>query len=226
MLRSQQFGWAACALLVFTCSWNTAHAQRGGGMRMQNVSRVQLATLSEVESDTKLTAEQKSLAKSLKEKLDAKRGELMGGGGGGGGGGANQEARTQLSKFTSELDTEFAAKLDDAQKKRFNGLLLQVNGVSAVMDAQISKELGLSEETIKKVREVNQENATARREAMQSAQGGNREEMMEAMRKLNEKADASLMAALSDAEKKKVDELKGTKLEIDTAPLRPRRPQQ
>jgi len=36
---------------------------------LQNVSRVQLATLSEVESDTKLTADQKSLAKSLKKKL-------------------------------------------------------------------------------------------------------------------------------------------------------------
>ncbi len=222
MLRSQQFGWAACALMVLTCSMNTALAQRGGaGMRMQAVSRVQLATLSEVESDTKLNADQKSLAKSLKEKFDAKRAEMFTGGGGGGG---NQEARAQLTKLTTELDTEFAAKLDDAQKKRFNGLLLQVNGVSAVMDPDIAKELGLSEESQKKLKDVNQENMNARREAMQGA-GGDREAMMEAMRKLNEKSDAALLAVLSDAEKKKLEDLKGTKLEIDTAPLRQRRPQ-
>lgn len=222
MLRTRLFGWATCALLVFTCAINTHAQQRGGGMRMQSVSRVQLATLSEVESDTKLTADQKSLAKSLKEKLDAKRAEAMGGGGGGG---PNQEARAAMAKMSTELDTEFAAKLDDGQKKRFSGLLLQVNGVSAVMDEQISKELGLNEDTVKKLKEVNQENMTARREAMQSAQGGSREEMMEAMRKLNEKSDAALLAVLSDAEKKKLEELKGSKLEIDTAPLRQRRPQ-
>ncbi len=93
------------------------------------------------------------------------------------------------------------------------------------MDAQISKELGLSEESIKKLREVNRENQAARREAMQSGQGGNREEMMENMRKLTEKADAALLAVLSDAEKKKMEELKGAKLEIDMAPLRPTRRQ-
>lgn len=224
MLRTQQFGWAACALLVFTCSWNTAHAQRGGGMRMQNTARVQLATLPEVESDTKLTAEQKSLAKSLKEKLDAKRAEMRGGGGGGGGGG--QDARAALTKLTNEVDAEFAAKLDDAQKKRFNGLLLQVNGTAALMDEQVSKELALSEGTVKKLKEVNQENQTARREAMQAAQGADREEMMATMRKLTEKSDAALLAVLSDAEKKKMEELKGNKLEIDMAPLRPQRPQQ
>ncbi len=130
-----------------------------------------------------------------------------------------------MVKLSAELDTEFAAKLDDGQKKRFSGLLLQVNGVSAVMDEQISKELGLSDDTLKKLRQVSQENMTARREAMQSVQGGSREEMMEAMRKANEKSDAALLAVLSDAEKKKLDELKGSKLEIDTAPLRPRRPQ-
>ncbi len=226
MLRTHSFGLATCALLVVTCSLNTAHAQRGGGggMRMQSVSRVQLATLPEVESDTKLTADQKSLAKSLREKLDAKRAELMGGGGGGGG--PNQEARQQLTKMTSELDNEFVAKLDDAQKKRFSGLLLQVNGVSAVLDSNISKELGLGEESVKKLQQVNQENQTARREAMQGGGGGNREEMMAKMRELNEKADNALLAVLSDAEKKKMEELKGSKLEIDTAPLRPRRPQQ
>ena len=217
MLRSPQFGWAACALLVLTCSINTAHAQRGGGMRMQ-VSRFQLATLAEVEADTKLTADQKSLAKSLKEKLDAKRAEM-----GGGGGGPNQEAREQLAKFTTESDAEFAAKLDDAQKKRFNGLLLQTNGVAAVLDAQITMELGLGEESVKKLREVNRENQAARREAMAAAQGGNREEGMANMRKVIEKADAALLAVLSDAEKKKMEELKGAKLEIDMAPLRPRR---
>lgn len=219
MLRTQQFGWAVCALLVFTSSVGTAHAQRGGGMRMQNVSRVQLATLSEVEADTKLTADQKSLAKSSKEKLDAKRAEMRGGGGGGGGG---QEARAALAKFTSELDSEFSAKLDDGQKKRFNGLLLQVNGVSAVLDTQVSKELGLSEDTVKKLKSVNQENQAARREAMQSAQN-DREAAAAAMRKLSEKSDADLLAVLSDAEKKKVEELKGSKLEIDMAPLRPNR---
>lgn len=224
MLLTRSFGWASCALLVLTCSLNSAYAQRGGGMRMQNVSRFQLATLSEVESDTKLTADQKSLAKSLKEKLDAKRAEM--GGGGGGGGGPNQEARAALAKFTTELDSEFAAKLDDTQKKRFNGLLMQVNGLTAVLDAQISKELGLSDDTVKKLKEVNQANQAARREAMQGGGGGgNREEMMEKMRKLNEKADADLLAVLNDADKKKVEELKGSKLEIDTAPLRPRRQQ-
>jgi hypothetical protein len=193
-------------------------------MRMQSVTRVQLATLPEVESDTKLTADQKALAKSLKEKLDAKRAEMFQGGGGGGGG--NQEARAQLTKLTSDLDTEFAAKLDDAQKKRFNGLILQVNGVGAIADEQISQALGLSADTVKKLKDVVQENNNARREAMQSAQGSSREEMMETMRKLNEKSDAALLAVLSDEEKKKVEELKGSKLEIDTAPLRPRRPQQ
>lgn len=217
MLRSPSLSLAASALLVLACSLNPIFAQRGGGMRLPNVSRVQLATLPEVAADTKLTDDQKTHAKSLKDKLDAKRGELMSGGG------QNQEARAQLTKYTSELDTEFTAKLDDTQKKRFNGLLLQVNGAVAILDSAISQELGLSNESIKKLRQVNQENQAARREAMQSSNG---EERMAKIRELNEKADSALLAVLSDAEKKKMEELKGAKLEIDTAPLRPGRRQQ
>lgn len=193
-------------------------------MRMQPVTRVQLATLPEVQTDTKMTDEQKKLAASLKEKLDAKRAEMrQAGGGGGGGGGAG---RGEMAKLNAELDGELVAKLDDTQKKRFSGLLLQTNGPAALTDAEVAKSLGLSSETVEKLKKVNEENMAARREAMQAAQGGGQEEMMAAMTKFNEKSNTALLGVLSDAEKKTMEELKGTKLEIDMAPLRPRRPQQ
>ncbi len=219
MVRSRILRWTLCSLSVVLFSSAPAFAQRGGGMRLQQRARVELATLPEVQSELKLTDEQKTLATEETAKLREKRAALMQGGGGGGG----QAARAELTKMTADMDAAFHAKLDEAQQKRMNGLLIQVNGPAAALDPAISKALGLSDEAVAKLKAAVDANTAARREAMQDAQNASQDERAEMMRKLSEKESAALLAAMSDGDKKKLEEMKGAALTIDQAPLRQRR---
>lgn len=231
MLHARQISLALMGIVFCASTAQMTYAQGGGGGRggaggargQQQRMRFELASLPEVQAELKLNDEQKKLASEHLAKLREKQASLAPGGGGGGGGGAMQAARAEMLKMGAEMDTAFAAKLDDAQKSRMNGLIAQVNGAAALMDASIAKELEITEAQAGKLKAANDANQTARREATQSAQDKSPEERTAAMTKLTAEHNKSLMALLTEAQTKKLETLKGAPLTIDMAPLRPAR---
>ena len=164
MLLARQLSWAFCGLLICSTSAEVTYAQGGfvrGGFGGQSRTRFELATLPEVQADLKLNDEQKKLATDQLAKMREKRAAAAGGGGGGG-----QSARTEMTKMNAELDAAFVGKLDEAQKSRLNGLIVQVNGASALLDPAIAKAMELSDELVGKLKSANDSNQSARREAM------------------------------------------------------------
>ena len=231
MLRIKQLSLAFVGLLSCISSVDVAHAQGGGGRGpgrgQQTRTRFELATLPEVQSELKLTEEQKKLASEQLAKLREKQAAIApaGGGGGGGGGAGMQAARAEMQKMGAELDATFSAKLDDAQKTRMHGLIAQVNGAAALMDTAIAKALEITDEQTAKLKAANEANQAARREAMAGAQNMSQEERAEAMAKMAKEQTKALMAVLTESQTKKLETLKGAALTIDMAPLRPARRQ-
>ncbi len=216
MMLSRQFAIAICGLVTVSMFANDAMAQRGGGRGQATRARYALATLPEVQTELKMNDEQKKLATELL----AKQREKMASFGGGGGGGDFAAMQAEMAKLNTELDGQLESKLDDAQKKRLNGLLAQVNGAAALLDASIAKAMQLNEEQIGKLKAANESNRSARREAMAGFQDMSQEERQAAMTKLTEKENGALLATLTEEQKKKFEELKGTPLKIDQTPLR------
>ncbi len=219
MLRKRLLACISCALCILNISSGLALSQQrgGGGRGPQTRARYELATLPEVQSDLKLTDDQKKLAKDLLAKQREKRQSFTQGG-------DFQAMRAELAKMNAELDTEFMAKLDEKQNARMHGLIVQVNGVAALMDPAIAKALGVTDEQMKKLKATNDANVASRREAMSGFQDMTPEQRQEAMVKLSEKENKALLADVGDDLKKKLDDLKGTALTVDQAPLRPARP--
>jgi antitoxin component of MazEF toxin-antitoxin module len=115
-------------------------------------------------------------------------------------------------------------KLDEKQNARMHGLIAQVNGAAALLDPAIAKALGVTDEQMKKLKATNDVNIAARREALTGLQDMTPEQRAEAMTKLADKESKLLFADAGDELKKKLEDLKGTALTIDQAPLRPARP--
>ena len=180
----------------------------------------------EVQADLKLNDEQKKLAADQLAKQREKRASLAtaGGAGGGGGGAAGFAAmQAEITKMNTELDAAFVAKLDDAQKSRLHGLIIQVNGAAALLDPDIAKALDVNEEQLGKLKSANDANRTARRDAMAGLQDMSPEQRTEAMAKLTATESKSLMGLLTEAQVKKLEAIKGAALTIDQTPLRPAR---
>ncbi len=214
MTFTRQLSWAFCGLLVVTWSADLASAQqRGGGMRgQQSRTRYELSTLPEVQSELKLSDDQKKLATDLLAKQREKRASSNQGN--------FQAMREELAKMNAEFDAQFVATLNDTQKARMNGLLAQVNGAASLLDPEIAKSLKLSDELITKLKAANQSNLAARREAMQGLQDLSQEQRQEKMTNLATSESKALLAVLSEEQVKKFEELKGPALTIDQSPLR------
>ena len=128
-----------------------------------------------------------------------------------------------MTKLNAELDATFVGKLDDAQKMRLNGLIVQVNGAASLLDSAIAKAVEVTEEQTGKLKAAVEASRAARREAMQNV---SQEDRPAAVAKLAESESKALLALLTEPQVKKYESLKGSALTIDQAPLRPaRRPQ-
>jgi len=136
----------------------------------------------------------------------------------GGGGGNFQpptpEQMAEFAKMRLERTREEKAKLAEIllpnQIKRLNEIFVQVNGVRALDDEEIAKELGISEAQkaeMTKVREANDEAMrTQGREAFAGLDDQARAAKFAEMRKAN---DDKVLAVLSPAQKTKFEEMKG-----------------
>jgi hypothetical protein len=106
--------------------------------------------------------------------------------------------------------------LDEKQLARFKELRLQRQGVGALMRPELAKQLELSEEQQDKIRKI-QEGARPEGRGPGNFQEMSEEERREfftQMRERREKADAEILAVLTDEQKTKWNELQGEKFDF------------
>lgn len=208
---------ACCAMLVLAAS--PAFAQRGGGRGFGGPNRVQLCSLAPVQTELKLTDDQKKLATELFEKYSAESRELLQNAGGDFA--AAMEKRTKLS---NEMTAKLVEKLDDAQKSRLTQIFVQYGGTNSLADADVQKALKITDDQAKKLTEARAANREAAMSALGDLQGASQEERTKKMTELQKSADEKLFACISADQKSEFEKMGGAKIELDLSSLFPRRP--
>lgn len=121
------------------------------------------------------------------------------------------EAMKSFQAATDKVDGELSSILDPDQFKRLLGLYSQQQGAMALTNKQVSSELGLSEETVAKLKAKEEET----RPQFGRGQGGQGNPPdFEAMREARTKRLEALEGILSADEKAKFEALKGEKFEF------------
>ena len=196
-----------------------ASAQRRGGRGFFGAARIQLASLKEVQSELKLTDEQKKAAEDISQQLNDDRRELFQGGGGS----DFNAMREKMQKLNDDADAKLTKKLDDGQRQRLMEIYVQVNGTSALADKEVAKALEISDEQQKALTSAQDENRQAGFRAFQDFREMSDEERREAFAKLREEGDQRMLAPLNDAQREQFGKLKGEEIEIDMSQLFRRR---
>jgi len=143
--------------------------------------------------------------------------QQQGQGRGGRGGNFQPPTPEQMAEFekqrlerTREEKAKLAEILLPNQIKRLNEIFVQVNGVRALEDEDIAKELGISEAQKAKLAEVRQANGEAMRNQGREAFAGLDEAGRAAkFAEMRKESDAKLLAVLTPDQQKKFEEMKG-----------------
>jgi hypothetical protein len=215
MLLARQQLWIACGVaLCLLGSEGDAAGKKGNsaGRGAQMHTRVELATLPEVQADLKLNDEQKKFATDQLTRLREQRQKAKGE--------SDKGKKKQLAKAKTEGEAQLIAKLDETQRKRLNGLMVQVNGPTALLDPAIAQSLNFDEAFNSKLKEAGKANQEARREVTKEQAGNKPKERRAAMKQLREKEEKTLLAMMSDDQKKQLEAFKGPALEINLSPLK------
>jgi Spy/CpxP family protein refolding chaperone len=160
---------------------------RGGFGGMQDATGVFLLNRDDVAGEIKLTTDQKSKLDAIRTAQREKMRDMFQGGGGGG----DREAMmAAMQKLQAENAKETLAVLNDDQKKRLKELAVQRMGMGAAMNADIQKELGVTDDQKAKIKDLQDKQQAANqalmekmrnqeldREGFQAAQQKNREIM-------------------------------------------------
>ena len=189
--------------------------RRGGGPE----SGAMLLGMREVREELKVTPEQEKQVQELAEEMRGNFNfqELQDL--------SPEERRERLEKMRPEMearakqaDEKLAKILDEKQMARLNQLRMQRQGVMALGRPEVGKQLGLSEEQQGKIRDI----AESARPQFGGPGGRNfqdmsdeeRREAFTKMQEQREKAEADVLAVLTDEQKTKWNELKGEKFEF------------
>ena len=189
-------------------------------------TRLQLLTLKEVQAELKLSEDQKSFAAEVMAKLKPEVAELrktqepvFGPSE------KNQEIAKAIRKLNAAAEAKVSEKLDDAQRKRFLDLFVQVNRRFALSDAEVQKTLGISEDVAKQLEEVKSANAKEAVAELQelSRVGADITVRQAKLTDLAKTGDEKILALLTPDQRAAWEKLGGTPIEIDFSPLRPQR---
>ncbi len=200
----------AIALACLIACVAPTFAQRGMRMGGGRGGGLQTLTRKDVQEDLKLTpdqikqieaiqAEQQQAMQSAMENMRAS------------GGGDPQQMQDEMQKMQATYKKKADAVLTADQQKRLKEINVQLQGTHAIMDKDVQKELGLTEDQIKQIQAIQ----AAQRAYMQSMrdkiQSGEmqREDIMAYRTKQNEKMDADLAKILTQPQKDKLKEMGG-----------------
>ncbi len=149
------------------------------------------------------------------DKLDAKQQEIQDQmraifQGGGGFQQMSPEERQKAMQKMQDIQAKAVADiLDTGQQKRFHQIELNLQGYRALEQKSNQDEIGLTADQRAKVAAIVTDENTARREAFQSLQGGDREAARSKMQEIQKSTEEKIGALLTDAQKSKWKEMLG-----------------
>jgi Spy/CpxP family protein refolding chaperone len=229
MIRNLRTIWlAAFAATAVLALSQIAEAQQGegrsgprgpGGQRVMRGnsgagfgagSAVRLAAIPEVQKALKLSKDQKKEIEEINDELrDGFRKLLQEGG-----------AREGMQKVNEDAAAKLAEVLDDDQEKRLRGITIQLTGASAVMvDAELAKQLKITDEQKTRLEEIQQSNMRAMSEAFRA--GGVPDEGRRGkFEELRAEGQKKLLDVLTSEQQDQLNSLKGEEVKIDIMRLR------
>jgi Spy/CpxP family protein refolding chaperone len=168
-----------------------------GGFGGLTMSR--LVTLDKVQGALKLTDDQKSKIEKINDDArDEMRQEFQSG---------ERPNFEKIQKMRASTAEKVNGLLDEGQRKRLMGIYIQVLGAGAVMDPAVAKELDITAEQKTKIRD-----------AMRSMRGARQQNL--SREEMHEKMNKELTSVLTADQQKKLESLKGEKVDIDLSELR------
>jgi hypothetical protein len=208
-------GWrsAMMALVATVALTSTAFAQRGGGRggfgfggRGGAGGGAAMLRMPEVQTELKLSDEQKTKVATLADKIqEERRGQFQGLRDL-----SNEERQKKMADWRASEDKQLAEILNADQMKRYNQLRLQRQGISAVAEKPVADELKLTDDQRTKIQEIMSAQMAEMQSLRQSGGGGGDfsalREKMTAMRK---QTDDKIAAVLTDEQKSKWKEMTG-----------------
>lgn len=204
----------------------TSFAQGGGGGRgfgqgrgmggMQDANGAFLLRREDVQGELKLTADQKSKLTTIQEGQREKMREVFQNAGG------DQDAmRAAMAKMQAENSKETMAVLTADQQKRLKELAVQRMGNGAAMNADIQKEIGVTDDQKAKMKELQDKQMAASQALMEKMRNQeiDREQMMASMQKNTAILNTEVGKILTDAQKAKLTAMGGKAFKfVDPAP--------
>lgn len=203
----------------------------GGMFGVGGMDKARLLSSDQVRKEVKITEEQ---AQKIQEILTAYREESRGlfSGMRDLSPEEREKARAEVTKKRAELlkkvDGKLAAVLEKSQTKRLNEILLQQQGVDGLTSEYAVTGLKLSKEQVGKIKAAIEARDQETRKMMADmrgsrAGGGDRSgfaQIREKMQEVRKKAEANVLAALTEEQKKGLEKLKGEKFELQRGPMR------
>jgi len=190
----------------------------GAGM-LGGPTKMSLVNIPQVQTELKLTDEQKTkiadLEKGLRTTMPNTQGmsqdERRK---------AFEEARTKREKASAEAEKTLATILNADQTKRLSEITIQQKGVQALKDEAVVKELKITAEQTAKIDEAIKAGQAEQQKLMQEGRGARgdanaRTAMQEKMTKLRQDTEAKAIEALNADQKAAFAKMKGTAFKLE-----------
>ncbi len=166
-----------------------------------------LALFDEVQTELKTPADFKEKSEALLTKMQGEIQELFQNASGDFG-----SIRPAIDKVNAKYDEEAFKLLTVDQVKRIKELFIQFNGAAAVPHAAISKDLGVTDDQMTKIKAAQDANTKKLIESF--GNGGSPEEGRKAIEKLQDELKADIDKLLTDEQKAKFKDMQGAKFEF------------
>lgn len=220
----KSLGWAMLSVALVAMTAASASAQQGqgqgqgrgrggfGGM-FGGESRLGLAAREQVQSELKLTDEQKTKIRDLAQKT----GEQMRGLFGQGQDLSREERAEKFRQATNQAEEQLKAILTPEQQDRLRGIAIQQFGAQMLTRDDVAQKLNLTDEQKKQVRQVLDQAQEQRRQSFQNRQQGQQPDfaaLREQMEKQRKETDEKALAVLTPRQKEQWEQMKGKPVDL------------
>jgi Spy/CpxP family protein refolding chaperone len=211
---------AVAALVMSTAPAQPPGRGKGGGFGMQMFQRagaLALLTNASVQTELKLTDDQKAKFKEFQDKQEAKMREARADGG------VDRERMTEMFRESAEQAEKLVKDtLKKDQFQRYSEIKLQRAGVGALSEKDVQTSLKLNDDQKEKIKGISEELAADMRELRQGAAGGggNFAEMRTKSEALGKEAMEKAQKVLTADQKTKFKEMLGKPFEIKFEEMR------
>lgn len=188
----------AAGVVVLTTSPAPAQQQPGRGPIRGGPNQFVLLRQPAVQEELKLTAEEKEKIKKLFEGFRDRLIEAVENG-----------QRDKMAGLIQEQEKALPTVLNASQRKRLKEVFIQVQGLWALTDPGISKDLQITTEQKKKIQDLQKESEEAMKKLFQQGGAANRKDAQRKLADFHKQANEKGLALLTTAQQAKWKELSG-----------------